>query len=60
MIEAAYEDELVGRNGNVTGLIFSLKNNFSWTDKQEMKHEGGITVNIVPASEYVDQDDTDK
>lgn len=39
-VEAAMESELINRPANVTGLIFSLKNNFDWKDKQELDHGG--------------------
>ena len=44
MIEA-YAEEMLFLGKNVAGVIFSLKNNFSWTDKQEVSVEGlgGLT-----------------
>ena len=33
-VEVALEQRLYGNN--VTGLIFNLKNNFGWTDKQDL------------------------
>lgn len=36
-IEEALESGLWG--GSVTGLIFNLKNNFGWKDKQEVDHQ---------------------
>jgi len=41
-VEIALEQGLY--NGQVTGLIFNLKNNFNWRDKQEVEQSGGITV----------------
>lgn len=35
-IEVALEQRLYGNN--VTGVIFNLKNNFDWRDKQELDH----------------------
>lgn len=35
-VESALERRLYGNN--VTGIIFNLKNNFDWTDKQELAH----------------------
>lgn len=29
-------------DSSTTGIIFNLKNNFGWTDKQELKHSGNI------------------
>ena len=34
------------RPTNVTGIIFNLKNNFGWKDKQEVEH-GGKNIQIV-------------
>lgn len=36
-VETALEQRLYGNN--VTGIIFNLKNNFDWCDKQEIKQE---------------------
>lgn len=36
-VEVALEQRLYGNN--VTGVIFNLKNNFDWCDKQEIKQE---------------------
>jgi hypothetical protein len=36
-VEVALEQRLYGNN--VTGIIFNLKNNFDWSDKQEIKQE---------------------
>lgn len=41
-IEAEYEGRLVSGKANVAGLIFNLKNNFSWKDAQQ--HD--LTVNL--------------
>lgn len=37
-VEIALEQHLYGKN--VTGAIFNLKNNFGWSDKQELEHTG--------------------
>ena len=39
-IETQRSEKLVAGVGNVTGMIFDLKNNFGWKDKQEMEHSG--------------------
>ena len=45
-VEIALEQRLYGNN--VTGIIFNLKNNFDWCDKQEIKqettHKGELTL----------------
>ena len=43
----AYNEQRLHGN-NVTGVIFSLKNNFGWKDKQELSgdKEAPLTVNI--------------
>jgi hypothetical protein len=44
IIENNLEKNLYGNN--VTGLIFNLKNNFGWNDKQELDHtSNGKTLN---------------
>lgn len=37
-IEAVLEESLISGKGSTIGLIFSLKNNYSWNDKQEITH----------------------
>ena len=46
-VQAGYERALVNHKGNVTGLIFTLKNNFGWKDVQENINKDTIT--ILPA-----------
>lgn len=29
-----------------TGVIFNLKNNFGWSDKQEVEHTGDVNVKL--------------
>lgn len=45
-VEVALEQKLYGNA--VTGIIFNLKNNFDWCDKQEIKqettHKGELTL----------------
>jgi len=39
-VERQRSERLVSGEGNVTGMIFDLKNNFGWKDKQELEHSG--------------------
>ncbi len=43
-----YAEEQLYKGGNTAGVIFSLKNNYNWVDKQEIKAEvdQDITINI--------------
>jgi hypothetical protein len=40
------EYHLMQGNGNTTGLIFDLKCNYGWKDKQTIEHEGEIIVTM--------------
>ena len=46
IIENYAENELFKDKGHV-GVIFNLKNNFGWKDKQEISHEGEMSVAII-------------
>jgi hypothetical protein len=46
IIPSAKHDALVNGEGNTTGLIFDLKCNEGWKDKQIIEHEGEITVTL--------------
>ena len=41
------EERLHEKGYHPAGSIFSLKNNFGWTDTQVVKHEGGVMLGIV-------------
>lgn len=43
-----YAEEQLFKGGNTAGVIFSLKNNYNWVDKQEIKADvdTDITLNI--------------
>jgi hypothetical protein len=50
-VEVALEQRLYGNN--VTGVIFNLKNNFDWCDKNEIAHtspDGSMTPKSVDAA----------
>lgn len=42
------EENLISGKGSTPGIIFNLKNNYNWVDKQEIKAdvEQEITINI--------------
>lgn len=40
-VENYLEKHLITDN-SATGIIFNLKNNFGWTDKQQVEHSGNI------------------
>lgn len=42
------EENLITGKGSTTGIIFNLKNNYNWADKQEIKADvdQDITINI--------------
>lgn len=44
-IESYLENQLYRRD-QVTGIIFNLKNNFGWKDKQEIEQTGEQSINI--------------
>lgn len=35
-VETTLEERLIGTSGVATGIIFNLKNNYGWKDKQEL------------------------
>lgn len=39
IIEAATEEKMIKGDLNVTGAIFSLKNNYGWSDKHEVEQK---------------------
>ena len=45
-VQQFYEEEL-HRHKNVAGIIFNLKNNFGWTNKEEVTHGGNITIQPI-------------
>ena len=46
-IEAQKAENLISAKGNVTGLIFDLKNNHGWKDKRETEHSGGMKITAI-------------
>ena len=45
-IENYLEESLI-TGGNSTGVIFNLKNNYGWNDKQEIEHSGTVKLEDV-------------
>lgn len=43
----AYAEELLCKGGNAAGVIFSLKNNYKWVDKQEIQADVNQDVTIT-------------
>lgn len=52
-IEAYNEEMLYNKNIPTTGVIFNLKNNYGWKDKQEIEAEvnSDMTINIELSDE---------
>lgn len=51
-VEEALEQRLYGQS--VTGVIFNLKNNFGWADKQEIQQSVTTRVMPVPTADSVE------
>lgn len=45
-VENYLEKRLI-KDTSTTGIIFNLKNNFNWKDKQEIEHSGAIKLEDV-------------
>ncbi|KKM05018.1 hypothetical protein LCGC14_1758370, partial [marine sediment metagenome] len=43
-IQKSYEEQLIIRRSGATGLIFILKNNFNWKDRQEYTGADGTPI----------------
>jgi hypothetical protein len=43
------------RKNQVTGVIFNLKNNFGWKDKQEIEHDHKGTISLSSVLKQVEQ-----
>lgn len=60
-VEQQNEEMLVSGKGNATGLIFNLKNNFGWVDKQEVDNKVVLKQALVGFDDGTNQsNDTDK
>ena len=45
------EDRLHTKGFHPAGAIFSLKNNFGWSDVQVVQHQGGVLLGVVASDE---------
>ena len=57
-VEEQLEESLY-RLGNNSGIIFNLKNNYGWTDKQELETNTQGKVTIVNSLPKGDEDESD-
>ena len=46
MVENYLEKRLI-KDSSTTGIIFNLKNNYDWRDKQEIEHSGKLKLEDV-------------
>jgi len=42
-----FAEEQLFKSGTVSGVIFNLKNNYNWKDKQEIDHKGDIEIDVT-------------
>ena len=42
-----YSEECLYTNRQVAGVIFNLKNNYGWVDKQEVEHSGSLSYELT-------------
>ena len=42
-----FAEEQLFKSGTVSGVIFNLKNNYGWRDKQEIDHKGEIEIDVT-------------
>jgi hypothetical protein len=42
-----YSEKKLFEGKNVVGVIFNLKNNYRWLDKQEVEHSGGLSLTQI-------------
>jgi len=54
-VEAELERRLYGKNGNVAGIIFGLKNNFGWEEVQKNEASGTLTIKIEHIGRRTDE-----
>ena len=60
IILADKEERLNAGKGSTAGTIFDLKNNYGWTDRQEIDHKGEMPFNILFKQEKKEIDITPK
>src|SRR6056297_856811 len=42
-----FAEEQLFKSGTVSGVIFNLKNNYGWKDKQEIDHKGDLEIDVT-------------
>ena len=52
----AFSEEMLYTSKNITGVIFSLKNNYNWIDKQEVKSENETKLKIEDLEKLDEKD----
>lgn len=50
---------LMTKEFSYTGWYMNMKNRFGWVDKQEVKNEGGLNINIQETKTYDSDQETD-
>lgn len=57
-IENYTEEQLYNSQAkNMTGIIFNLKNNYGWQDKQDVEVEADLTIKVALPKGFGDDDD---
>lgn len=46
-VEMTLEERLVGTSGIATGIIFNLKNNYNWKDKQDIEANVNSDIRVT-------------
>ncbi len=46
-VEMTLEERLIGTSGTATGIIFNLKNNYDWKDKQDINANVNTDIKVT-------------
>ena len=46
-VEMTLEERLIGTSGIATGIIFNLKNNYDWKDKQDINADVNTEIKVT-------------